>query len=112
MVMCTFLTSIAQFFYKRGAAFLSFSFSGIFLNLDLYIGIGLYLLGAVLMITALRGGELSVLYPIIATAFIWVNFISLYLLNEMMNLWKWSGVGLIILGVSCIGFGSRGADNG
>ena len=109
MIFCTFLTSFAQFFYKKGAASLSLSFSGIFLNLFLYIGVLLYVIGAVLMIIALRGGELSVLYPIIATSFIWVNFISVYFLNETMNIWKWSGVFLIIGGISCIGLGSIGA---
>jgi drug/metabolite transporter (DMT)-like permease len=112
MVLCTFLTSVAQFFYKKGAAVLSLSLSGVFLNWYLYVGILLYMLGAVLMITALRGGELSVLYPVIATAFIWVNVISWLWLSEPMNGFKWFGVGFIILGISCIGYGSRGGKNG
>jgi drug/metabolite transporter (DMT)-like permease len=111
MFLCTFLTAFAQFFYKRGAATLSLSFSGIFLNTFLYLGVLLYLAGAVLMIIALRSGELSVLYPIIATSFIWVNLISAHQLHEAISLFKWLGVAAIILGISLIGFGSRGASH-
>jgi len=108
MFLCTLLTSFAQYFYKRGANNLSFSLSGIFLNWYLYVGVGMYILGAVMMLIALRGGELSVLYPVIATSYIWVSLISWMLLGETMNLYKWGGVGLIIGGISFIGFGSNG----
>ena len=109
MLLCTLFTSVAQFFYKKGAAELSLSFSGIFTNWFLYIGVLLYLIGALLMIVAFRGGELSTLYPIIATSFIWVNFISVLFLNEPMNSLKWLGIGSIICGITLIGYGSRGA---
>jgi undecaprenyl phosphate-alpha-L-ara4N flippase subunit ArnE len=112
MVLCTFLTSVAQFFYKKGAGELAFSMSGLFLNWHLYLGMLLYLSGAVLMITALRGGELSVLYPVIATAFIWVNVISWLWLSEPMDSFKWFGVGFIIIGISFIGYGSKGGAHG
>jgi multidrug transporter EmrE-like cation transporter len=112
MVLCTFLASVAQFFYKKGAAALSLSFSGIFLIWPLYIGVFIYLVGAVFMIIAFRGGELSVLYPVIATSYIWVNLISMFWLNETVNLMKWFGIGFIILGITFIGFGSRGAHHG
>ena len=108
MFLCTLLTSAAQFFYKKGASQLSFSFAGIFLNLWLYVGMGLYVIGAVLMLIALRGGELSVLYPVIATSFIWVNLISAYLLHETITIIGWGGIACIIAGISLIGFGSRG----
>jgi len=108
MFLCTFLTSFAQLFYKKGASELALSFSGIFLNIWLYLGVGLYLIGAMLMILALRGGDLSALYPVIATSYIWVSFISAYLLHESIGLLKWLGIAAIMIGISLIGIGSRG----
>ncbi|MFH0979181.1 MAG: EamA family transporter [Candidatus Woesearchaeota archaeon] len=111
MFLCTLFTSFAQLFYKKGALALSPSVEGILFNTFLLIGICLYVVGAFLMLAALRGGELSVLYPIIATSFIWVSLISAFFLGESMNILKWFGVASIIFGISLIGFGSGGAAN-
>ena len=59
------------------------------------------------MILSLRGGEVSVLYPIIATSYIWVSFLSIFFLNESMNNFKWLGVTSIIAGIILIGYGSK-----
>jgi len=61
----------------------------------------------VILVVSLKYGELSVLYPIIALSFVWVNIISFELLGESLNTFKWAGVSLIIIGVTCIGFGSK-----
>jgi drug/metabolite transporter (DMT)-like permease len=108
MVCCTFLTSIAQFFFKKGAVSLSWANASSILNLYLLLGVLLYFSGAVLMILALRGGELSVLYPVIATSYIWVSLLSLVFLHEQMNFFKWSGICFVLAGVTLVGFGSRG----
>jgi len=60
---------------------------------------------AVILVIALKHGELSVLYPIIAMSFVWVSFLSIIFLNEIMNIWKWAGVITIILGICFIGKG-------
>lgn len=80
--------------------------STIFFNKFLIIGVLIYGIGSVLFIPALKGGELSVLYPLVGLTYIWVSFYSVYLLKEKMNFWKWFGVLLIIIGVSLIGFGA------
>ena len=67
----------------------------------------LYIVGGILIIVALRGGEVSVLYPIIATSYIWVSFLSIYFLGEVMNAYKWLGVISIIAGIALIGYGSK-----
>ncbi|MFH1510780.1 MAG: EamA family transporter [Candidatus Woesearchaeota archaeon] len=112
MFLCTFLTSVAQFFYKKAAMQLSFSISGILFNMPLYIGAGLYILGALLMLVALRGGDLSSLYPVIATSFIWVTLLSAYLLHEHVSITKYIGIASIMAGISMIGYGSRGNNHG
>jgi drug/metabolite transporter (DMT)-like permease len=107
VLLCTAFTSTAQIFYKFGAGNLRFDILSLITNYYLIIGICLYALGAVILIIALRGGELSVLYPIIATSYIWVSILSVYFLDEAMNLFKWFGVLVIFLGVSFVGIGSK-----
>jgi drug/metabolite transporter (DMT)-like permease len=75
------------------------------LNPNLLIGLFFYGIGTVLFIPALKGGELSVLYPLISTTYIWVSLWSMRMLGEKMNSLKWIGVALIMGGVSLIGLG-------
>ncbi|MBW2974234.1 hypothetical protein KY366_00820 [Candidatus Woesearchaeota archaeon] len=107
MVLCTIFTSVAQVFYKLGAARLSFSVISLITNLPLLTGMALYVLGAFIMIIAFKGGDVSVLYPIIATDYIWVSLMAAYFFNEALNLFKWTGVFLIIAGIVFIGLGSK-----
>ena len=59
------------------------------------------------MIKALKHGEVSMLYPIIATSYIWVSIGSSIFFNEIINIWKWAGVFLIVVGVIVISYGSK-----
>ena len=58
---------------------------------------------ALLLILALRDGELSMLYPIIALTYVWVNLLSMYFFREQMNIWKALGIVLVIGGVALLG---------
>ena len=75
-------------------------------NYALFGGVGLYAIGTIMFIPALKGGELSVLYPFVALTYIWVSLLSVKFLGEKMNKYKWIGISLIIIGVAFIGFGS------
>ena len=103
----TFLTSTAQLFYKLGADKLELSIPALIANYHLIAGLVLYAISAVLFIIAMRGGELSVLYPIVSLSYAWVSLLSIFFLHEQMNAWKWAGVCAIIIGVSYIGIGSE-----
>jgi undecaprenyl phosphate-alpha-L-ara4N flippase subunit ArnE len=106
----TLLTSTAQVFYKFAAEKLSFNILSIITNVNLLVGVVLYAVGGILLIISFRGGEVSVLYPIFATSYIWVSFLSIYFLGEVMNIFKWLGVFVIIAGIILIGYGSKKAD--
>ena len=106
VVFCTLLTSTAQLFYKWGAEKLQFDLVSIVTNVDLIIGMLLYIVGGTLLIISFRGGEVSVLYPIIATSYIWVSFMAIYFLGETMNAYKWLGVFTIMVGMVLINYGS------
>jgi drug/metabolite transporter (DMT)-like permease len=66
-------------------------------------GYSLHACNAALLILALREGELSVLYPVYALSYIWVDLLSLYYFHEHMNVWKVAGIALIIGGVAVLG---------
>ena len=80
-----------------------FSLSGTILNKALIGGIVLYGLSTLIFVPALRGGELSVLYPIASTLYIWTALFSAVILSEKMNKYKWIAILLIVLGVSLVG---------
>lgn len=107
VLFTTLLTSSAQLLWKKGSATLAFDVFGILANYYIIGGILLYVVGGTLIIIAFRGGEVSVLYPILATSYIWVSFLSIKFLGEMMNFYKWTGVIGIIFGIALIGYGSK-----
>ncbi len=112
---CTLFAAAAQVLLKLGAGnpmpALDFSspssiagfVSALLQNWRLAFGYALHGCNAVLLILALREGQLSVLYPIYALSYIWVDLLSLYFFNEHMNVWKAAGIFLIIAGVSQLG---------
>ena len=57
-------------------------------------------------IFALKGADLSVLYPLVSTSYVWTVVFSQKLLGEKMNKYKWIGIAAILLGVSLIGLGT------
>jgi uncharacterized membrane protein len=55
------------------------------------------------MALALKGRELSRLYPIIALTYVWVTVLSLFFLSEHMNFFRAIGIAFIVGGVSVLG---------
>ena len=106
VIVCTFLTSFGQYFIKIGTKSISGNIYSL-LSIPFIGGFLLYGVGAIILIIALKYGELSVLYPFIALSFIWVFFLSLFLLNENISFVHWLGLTSIILGVSFIGGGGN-----
>lgn len=107
MFFNTFITAGAQISWKLGVVNLKPSLIGI-LNLGIVIGFILYGIGAVILLICLKHGELSVIYPIVAMSFIWVNILSpRFFSGDIMNILKWAGVVFIIGGVTFIGIGSK-----
>ncbi|MDA1196785.1 MAG: EamA/RhaT family transporter [Nanoarchaeota archaeon] len=107
MLVTTLFTSVAQVLYKFGAEQLSFSLSGILFNGFLIGGLALYGIGAAIMIVAFRSADVSLLYPAIATSYVWVSLLSLWIFNETISFMHWIGVMVIVLGVAFVGFGSK-----
>ena len=75
-------------------------------NKYLVLGAIIYGTSTALYIISLRGGELSILYPLASTTYIWIAIFSQKLLKEKMNKHKWLGIALILIGMSLIGIGA------
>lgn len=120
---CTAIGALAQILLKQGTAqlgehhlhltlgqvarrpelFVEFSLS-VISNAKLFLGYCLYGVMTFLMAAALKGRELSRLYPIIALTYVWVTILSLFLLpNEHLNFFRTIGIAFIVGGVSILG---------
>ncbi|MGH9661176.1 MAG: hypothetical protein ACRD96_21695 [Bryobacteraceae bacterium] len=108
---CTFIGAAAQILMKFGAnrlpplsmTTLWGHLPAVVLNLPQLAGVSCYGLFTLLLIFALRDGELSILYPVIALNYVWVTLLSLYFFGETLNVFKALGVTAIVSGVVLLG---------
>ena len=107
VVLATMLGAFGPILLKKASAKRLSSISSLLTNYPLFGGVALYAVGTILFIPALKGGDLSVLYPFVALNYIWVSLLSVKFLGEKMNKFKWFGILLIIIGVTFIGIGSN-----
>jgi multidrug transporter EmrE-like cation transporter len=120
MFFCTLIGALAQMLIKQGTAQLGAHITlsdlahhpslfvrfclGVITNSKLFFGYACYAVNVVLIALALKGRELSRLYPIIALTYVWVTFLSLVMLpDEHMNFFKSAGIVFIVSGVSVLG---------
>jgi drug/metabolite transporter (DMT)-like permease len=109
IVVFTLIAAIAQPLFKIGANHLAANMSirGLLTDVPLIGGLALYGLGSILMIWALRYGELSVLYPLISLSYVWVAILSVIIFHDRMTSLRISGIATIIAGVSLLGIAGR-----
>ena len=119
VVICTLFAASAQILLKFGALhplppvhFSDAASVTVFLTAltgdwPLVIGYSLHACNAMLLILALRHGHLSLLYPLYALSYVWVDLLSLHYFHEHLNIWKEAGIVLIIGGVAVLGKASR-----
>jgi drug/metabolite transporter (DMT)-like permease len=110
VLCCTLLVAISQYLIKLGANRLSHAgvmstVIGIFTIPPLFAGYCLYGVFTVLFVYALRNGELSILYPLIALSYVWVTITGVMAFHEPMNALKISGLAVIVAGVAVLGWG-------
>ncbi len=107
MVSCsTVVCAAAQILMKVGMTRLS-HLDPIALATDIPLvgGYALYAVFCLMMILALRQGELSVIYPVISLAYIWVTILSYFIFHDTLNSLKLVGILSVIVGVAMLGRG-------
>ena len=97
IIICTFLTAFGQIAWKIGSKNLALSLS-LLSNYALLAGFVLYGLGAILLMFALRHGNLSFVQPFLSLGFVWASFLAFFYLGEDFPLLKILSIGLIITG--------------
>lgn len=100
LLIMTLIGSIASLFLKKASG--SESFLKMLLNINLYLGGGLYVLSAVLNIYILRYLDYSVVLPLTAITYIWTMILSYLILKEKITVKKVLGTMLIIVGAIMI----------
>jgi len=103
--ICTLFTTSGTYLWKIGSANIT-SIESFILNPFVIGGFVFYGLGSVILIFALSKGDLSVLYPIISTGFIWTFLISYIIFREPVYVTKIVGILLIASGIIFLGFGA------
>lgn len=101
---CTVFAAAAQIIIKSGANGLhSASPLAMITNAKLVAGYGLYGIVTLLLVLALRDGELSILYPVISLTYVWVAILSVVFFKEAVNGFRVLGVLIIVAGVGVLG---------
>src|SRR3989338_8692142 len=103
IILATFIGSVGSIFIKKACDLASFW--RMFLHWKLWLGGLLYALSTVVYIFVLGKEELSVAYPLVSTSFLWTTLLSVFLLKEKMNVYKWLALSGIIVGIVLIGIG-------
>ena len=99
--------SIGQFFLKNGAKQLGGVTAGnlwghvlgIATNFNLVVGLTFYAGAAVLYILMLTRLPLSVLGPAVSLQYVFAILMGKYLFGEVIPMYRWIGIGLIVGGV-------------
>jgi drug/metabolite transporter (DMT)-like permease len=115
VVVCTLFASAAQVLMKMGTGtelpridpahlgtLLDFVVAFV-KNLPLIGGFVLNGFSALLLILALRTGQLSILMPIYSLSYVWVGLLSAFFFGDRINAWRVAGIALIIFGVFLLG---------
>nr|AQS31544.1 hypothetical protein [uncultured archaeon] len=106
VIIATFSGALGALLFKIASTNVSFNLKKALKNKQLWGGVFLYGLSAMIFVVALKFGELSLLYPLAALSYVWISFLSAIFLKEKINGYKIVGLSFIILGVIFIGLGA------
>jgi len=99
--------SVGSVFLKSGAHAMHRHWTSIAFNWRLAIGIVTYLISSVLFVKGMSRGELSVLFPLVSLGYVCTLIWSRLFFHEPITRVKLAGVGLILIGITCLGLGGH-----
>jgi uncharacterized membrane protein len=103
-LIASILGALGQYLYKAGADTSGKSIKSYLLNYKLLAGVACYIGVMVLFVAAFKkGGELSVLYPIYATTFIWGALIAMLAFGTPIKPINIMGMVLLLGGMYLMG---------
>jgi len=105
VLLASFIGSFGAVFLKLGANKLGGGLRSAF-NLQLLIGLALFVGSSVPFIMGIRNGELSVLYPMVSLGYVWTLFWSRLFFGEPITKGKLGALAMILCGITLIGIGA------
>lgn len=100
LILMTLMGSVAALFLKKASGFKSIK--DLLINVNLYIGAGLYLASAVINVFILKFVDYSIVLPLTSITYVWTMFISYLVLKEKIGVKKIIGITFVIIGCICI----------
>jgi len=107
VLLAAFIGSFGAVFLKAGSSLLHRDLRSIIANWRLALGVALFLLSSYFFVLAMRQGELSILYPMNAFAYVWVMLWSHVFFKEPITRRKITGLFLILIGIFVLNLGNR-----
>jgi len=98
------LGALGVLFFKFASNKISFRIKDWIFNWKLILGLMFYAAATILLVSALKMGQLSVVYPMYALSYFWVALFSQTLLKEKITALNWIGTFLIIAGIALTTF--------
>jgi len=103
----SFIGSFSALGLKAGSKRLQRNLLSVLTNWPLAAGIAGYLVSSVFFIIGLKNGELSILFPMVSTGYVWTMVWSRVFFKEPFTRGKFLGLGLILAGCVLLGLGTR-----
>jgi multidrug transporter EmrE-like cation transporter len=103
VVLSTLVIAGAQVFLKKGAGLIEGSVRSVIFNPWIISGFVFYGLATLLLMTALKTGDLNSLYPIVGLGYVWVCILSFFLFKEAITKLDTLGIIFIVFGVAILG---------
>lgn len=104
IIFCSITGALAAFLIKK--ANVTLNIKELLRNKYLWYSMPLFAVSALSAVIGYSGGELSILYPFVSLQYVWSSLLAIKYLDEKMTWIKWTGVFLILIGVSLIGLGA------
>jgi drug/metabolite transporter (DMT)-like permease len=107
VMLASFIGSFGAVFLKSGATKLHMDWRTVVYNWHLAAGVAAFLLSSIFFVMGVRHGELTLLYPMGSLGYIWTLLWSRIFFGEPFTRNKFIGLGMILLGIGCLGWGNR-----
>ena len=107
VLLGAFVGSFGAVLLKSGAGRLHRQVHTLIFNWRLAAGILAFLASSMFFVAGIKNGELTILYPMASFGYIWTLLWSRLFFGEKFTRNKFVGIAMILLGITCLGFGSR-----